>query len=48
MISWLNGKLMKWQVDLIANWLYGLAMKWQVGSRNGKYMIRQDDEITNL
>ncbi len=30
MMSWWNGKLMKWQVDEMAGWWNGKLMKWQV------------------
>ncbi len=28
--SWQNGKLMKWQIDEMANWWNGKLMKWQI------------------
>ena len=29
MANWLNGKLIKWQIDYMANWLNGKLIKWQ-------------------
>ncbi len=50
MVSWWNGKLMKWKVDEIKSWQNSTATRWDqmVSWWNSKLMKCQVDEKASL